>query len=67
MRMLPFIMPVSSQCAMTGTGAVENILSSASALSTSMLPVDEPMKSFIPGTRWMSSLPKVSAFVFVAP
>ena len=52
---------------MTGMPAEPKMRSKASRLSTSMLPVDEPMKSFMPGMRWASSRSKRATLAFVAP
>ncbi|MNV98403.1 hypothetical protein D3C71_1936530 [compost metagenome] len=52
---LASIIGVSSQCVMIGVGASRKIASSVSGLSTSMLPVDAPMNTLMPGAVLGSS------------
>ena len=65
--MLALIMAVSSQCVIMGMLAVANIWSRVCFLSTSILPVDEPIKSFIPGTMCGSRLENWAILSLVAP
>ena len=65
--MLRFMMSVSSQCAMMGSVALWKSAFSTSRLSTSMLPVLEPINSFMPGTRCGSMSQTVSMLSLVAP
>ena len=65
--MLRLMTAVSSQCAMMGSGDVLNNFSSASVLSTSIFPVDEPMNSFTPGTSCGSNCDSSAVLSLVAP
>ena len=65
-----FMIPESSQCVITGSpkeAATRKVASKESRWSTSIFPVEAPMKSFIPGIVWMSNCPNNLLFVFVAP
>ena len=68
--MFALMISVSSQCAMTTRllfAADWKILINALYLSTSILPVEEPMNSFIPGISFASMLSRTSMLSFVAP
>ena len=68
--MFALMISVSSQCAMTTRllfAADWKILINALYLSTSILPVEEPMNSFIPGISLASMLSRISMLSLVAP
>ncbi|MCY1456725.1 hypothetical protein D9M71_739640 [compost metagenome] len=61
------IIGVSSQCVMIGVGAYLKIASSVSGLSTSMLPVEAPMNTLMPGEVFGSTTLMSARLSLLAP
>ena len=61
------IIGVSSQWVMIGTGVSRKIASRVSGSSTSMLPVDAPMNTLMPGAAFGSSARIASRLSLEAP
>ncbi len=65
--MLASMVGVSSQCVMIGVGASRKMASRVSGLSTSMLPVEAPMNTLMPGAVFGSSARMASRLSLLAP